>query len=326
MNQNATKYQVPINDAVTSINEVTVGSFFIDVMDGVIIPYKNNRGHIKAGGISKRRVDEMSTNFTPAALGSFHIAKQDDGTYLLLDGHHRIETLRLLNKSGKLTAQLKAQIIPVIAVRSVDWLKAYQGVNRSKSHNGPEKLMNDDLLPGSYIRDWENLSNSLFTTSQAVNLFDIALMREDKLRQGKTVAFTIEEVWNMRTKGGVKVQSASYLSDHAINRRNFSLDNTTEKDILAALKFYKLILKEAENDVAGYNEAVERALKSNGLFQIIISDYIGGTFEGFTRKRSPQSIYRKVRSKPHRVLDYAKLTAKHHPDALPWQKIVDFFR
>lgn len=44
--------------------------------------------------IAKRKVRKIAAEFDPDALGSIYVSERDDGTFVVLDGHHRVVAVR----------------------------------------------------------------------------------------------------------------------------------------------------------------------------------------------------------------------------------------
>lgn len=114
----------------------------------VIVGYEWNRGN---GKTKKSMVHNLRDEMNLDALQAMHIADNGDGTYTLLDFHHRVEALFGEYEENKLSAKEADADIPIILAKKENSLKVYQDLNNQKAHTTRQKLINPDLGVGKLL-------------------------------------------------------------------------------------------------------------------------------------------------------------------------------
>jgi hypothetical protein len=306
------KYEGPATGAEIGHFLITIEALLLDYLSGVIFEYDKNRAGLKPGGLDLSRVKEIAENFTLTALGAFYVSDQGNGSYMMLDAHHRLAALKLIYQNDpKKFEEFKEVEVPLCVVHKSVEIETYQRLNTSRSHTGVQKVMNSDLLCGSYIKEWETKSGVTILPSNSQSIIDIALTREDMSE------FNIEDTWKRR-------KQTTKLADKAKDRRNYSFSESTTKAIVSGLKILAAIAYQVRED-KNYTKNAEQVLKCPGWAQTVLADYAsnGQAFGGFTR-RDLKKVARKINKDPMTALKYVRTVSRRNLKLLEDKRLIQF--
>lgn len=147
---------------------VMVIDFIEEVLNGVIIPYKNNRGGRK---LNVSMVNSIKSDFQPEATTMFIVANMGNGTFMQVDGHHQTAAImELYHDEGedKLTRAQEEGILSIRVIPKDLMLSVYIKCNTGGGHTPSDTLKNDDFSFGKiyaqFVEQFSLDSRKLFNT------------------------------------------------------------------------------------------------------------------------------------------------------------------
>ncbi len=295
------KFKIPAPGEQIRV-EIPISEIAIWRNNETLVPYENNRGE---RGVSASRVKEMVRDFYPQGFGSIYVAHFGD--FLMhIDGHHRGDaTVEVAADSKK--SHLLDFPTTLILCHPNDLVKTYQKVNAMKSHTGAEKITNPDLLLGSYIKKFGDLSG-FDVGKHALNLMDCVIAAKDNGEQ-----FYIADVFAARPK-------TVSLLDSGLDKEDFKISPKLKSKTVEALKAFKMVEQEViakspmtNRGTPRIDSNVRAVLQSPGFVMAFVSDYMsnGTAFKGFS-SRNPKLLANTLISKAKPIARYSKTVARRN--------------
>jgi len=270
--------------------------------DAILVPYNNNR----SGNLNSKRIEDIAENFNLFGFGqvtaSFH-----DGKIELVDAHHRIYAIELLNDKYLGFGEIENKDVVLFVVPSSKRMSTYQALNRGKSHTGYEKVNQPDLAVGSYSNEIIDAAEEktggsiLFNRKQTQNLMDLVYCYSELGNK-----FELENVYEARTE-------VSKLLDSAVDRRSFSLEDfVVKKSTDFVTKYLSLIYLAEKSDI---KSEVVSTIKSPGFLLTMGLDYFtdGSAINGFSKKPNTDILNKvKGKTKLPKILESCQAVARRN--------------
>jgi hypothetical protein len=266
--------------------------------EGIILPDPDNR----AGNVHKDQIKKMAENFKVHGFG-LTTASYVNGLILLVDAHHRFETLDLMNDMLEFDKVADKQAILNI-VPSSSKQETYMALNSNNRHSGKEKINHPSNAVGSYsceiIAEAETRSGDsiVFDRGKTQNLMDIVLSYDDH-----GTGFQLEDVYKNRSR-------INKLLETAKDRRSFSLKDESVKKSKDFLTKYLSLVYNAKKDA---KTEVLSTIKSSGFFVALALDYFtSGCFGGISKESNTKIIKKVGGSKLGKIKEQTETLARRN--------------
>jgi hypothetical protein len=264
--------------------------------------YGNNR----SGCFDESRCERMVDKFNINGLNSINVSiDKKTKTLMLLDFHHRMETLIRKNDLAELSSKELDTLFAINIFHYNEAISTYQIINAAKGHTGTEKINNPDLAIGSIIESIVSKAGIELDKKHSQNLMDAVFAYKEYKND-----MTLHDFFSSRPK-------VTELLDTAKDRRTFSIDSEIEYKTAHALQIYTMIKNFILNHETSSAQA-RQAVKKPGFFIACVTDDLtDGNMFGITKNRM-DSILKYINDRPHDFLEASELIARR---SIP--KIID---
>lgn len=307
-----------IGDGNTLLCTTTIEKIVTERQKGIVEKNPDNRG---TGTIDYNRVAEIAGNFKIGGFGEPELILQSDGSFMINDGHHRIEALVELSKN-EIFQKIKDYTIALEVKKAKNSIESYAIKNSGKLHTILQKLTDSRLALGQSIELFlQNINTAPF--------FGVNMLESDKYVQIASLLLAISEHKggkNLTYKDLVKYRStvnknASKLPHELrLNLRSSDVTNLVNSInyVLETMRYFVKISdsydgRKAKAKLAKY----ERQIVGNSLFfLLLVWDKYSGVemFTDLTPNRLASALNKKAEELVHTL---SLLSGKSLTKAIP---------